>query len=247
MKPPIKTIPNAKEVATRSHSMLAGSGFTYGGIEVITKRPSGRLHRRDWASPKWIVEDRTMAKKPLPTQAQLRQLLRYEPETGRLFWRERGPEMFMDKGNGRIPNMNTWNKRYAGKQAFTAKTAAGYLVGRVDDVIHYAHRIIWKMETGSDPNLIDHENRDRSDNRFTNLRDVTPEQNLWNLPARADSISGMTGVKRSGSGKRWIAQIIQGGKHFPLGTHDCFGVALRARREAELRLRGADYARKQIN
>lgn len=32
---------------------------------------------------------RPMAEEPLPTIAELRQLLRYEPETGKLFWRKR--------------------------------------------------------------------------------------------------------------------------------------------------------------
>lgn len=37
-----------------------------------------------------------MATKPLPTPTELRQLLRYEPETGKLLWRERGPQWFSE-------------------------------------------------------------------------------------------------------------------------------------------------------
>ena len=36
-----------------------------------------------------------------------------------------------------------------------------------------AHRIIWKMHYGNDPDTIDHINFDTTDNRLCNLRDVT--------------------------------------------------------------------------
>jgi len=49
-----------------------------------------------------------MAAKPLPPVEHLRQRLRYEPETGKLYWREH-------------PSMPThWNTRYADTEAFTA-------------------------------------------------------------------------------------------------------------------------------
>lgn len=47
-----------------------------------------------------------MAKKPLPTQETLRQLLDYDPQTGALTWKPR-----TGKWSSR------WNKRYAGKIA----------------------------------------------------------------------------------------------------------------------------------
>ena len=37
-----------------------------------------------------------MANKPLPTPEVLRQLLTYDPETGKLFWAQRGAEWFTD-------------------------------------------------------------------------------------------------------------------------------------------------------
>jgi hypothetical protein len=61
------------------------------------------------------------------------------------------------------------------------------------------HRIIWLMETGTFPPkglLIDHENGNRSDNRWANLRLATRSQNNHNRHvARSDSLSGIRGVK----------------------------------------------------
>jgi len=49
----------------------------------------------------------------LPTPERLRQLLRYEPETGLLFWLARPREMFSTQRA-----FSTWNARFAGQQAF---------------------------------------------------------------------------------------------------------------------------------
>src|SRR5690625_5199426 len=54
-----------------------------------------------------------MADKILPTPEQLRELLRYEPETGKLYWKARPAELFKDKRSH-----GAWNARYAGKEAF---------------------------------------------------------------------------------------------------------------------------------
>lgn len=43
------------------------------------------------------------------------------------------------------------------------------------------HRVIWKIETGREPEgFIDHINGIRDDNRIENLRDVTPRENMLN-------------------------------------------------------------------
>lgn len=147
--------------------------------------------------------------------------LRYDPETGKLWWRE-------------YPSHPAkWNGRCAGEEAFTA-VSNGYRVGIIDCVKHYAHRVAFLMYFGEEPDQVDHVNRNRSDNRAVNLRGVDPGVNSKNLPKNPRNTSGATGVCLRPSG-RWAARIRVDGFTFNLGTFDRFEDAAAARSAAERR------------
>lgn len=107
---------------------------------------------------------------PLPSQANLRRLFRHNRSTGRLVWRFR-PEM-----------PPCWNARFAGAIAGRKNGRAGITIAIY--VAFYAHRIVWKMVHGTEPLLIDHKSRDRSNNRLKNLRIATKSGNGANTPSR---------------------------------------------------------------
>lgn len=92
-----------------------------------------------------------MAKKTLPTIEELRKLLRCEPETGLLFWRERTPDMFEDGMHSSEHSCNAWNARYCGKMALAAIDGKGYFRGRVLGQNVSAHRVIWAIVHGEWP------------------------------------------------------------------------------------------------
>lgn len=57
----------------------------------------------------------------------------------------------------------------------------GYVYLYVDGHQYSAHRIIWKMEKGKDPEgIVDHKNGITSDNRIENLRDISLSENAKN-------------------------------------------------------------------
>lgn len=173
-----------------------------------------------------------MATKPLPSQEVLRQLLDYDPETGALTWRERERSMFRTDRQ-----FKTWNARYAGAPALGSVDAHGYLVGSVLGSSVKAHRVIAKLVSGVDPDCIDHINGDRSDNRWSNLRGVSHEENGKNQARRRDVTSGATGVCWGAHVGKWMSYIWIGGraerKRVHLGLFDDFDAALVARKEAE--------------
>ena len=145
----------------------------------------------------------------------LRTLLRYEPETGKLFWLPRPVETFASNRAATI-----WNKRYAGAEAFTFTSPAGYKQGRVNYRAVQAHRVIWAMTSGAWPlHEIDHINGDPGDNRLSNLRAATRSENGRNVRKHRDATSRFRGVSWSSRDKRWVAHICTDGKVKSLGNY----------------------------
>lgn len=171
-----------------------------------------------------------MADKALPCPTVLRLLLRYEPETGKLFWRERARKWFAtDRAFG------MWNARYAGREALAFKDNHGYHIGSVLVCRHMkAHRAIWAIKHGQYPSgHIDHVNGDRTDNRIQNLRDTTREQNQRNLKMNARNRSGQVGVFWHSRAKRWWAYIGSGKTRRTIGYYVTKAEAIAARLAAQ--------------
>ena len=163
-----------------------------------------------------------MAKRQLPSPEVLRQLLRYEPDTGKLFWLPRTPAHFEDTcGRTKEHACAIWNARYAGREAMTAVNNSGYRSGSVGGVGTSAHRAVWALESGAWPCFdVDHINGDRSDNRIGNLREATRSQNLANAGVRSDNTSGLKGASWERRRKRWKANITEQGRQRHLGYYD---------------------------
>ena len=134
-----------------------------------------------------------------------KELLTYNPDTGKLFWKERTAKYFKNPKN---PNYTkSWNTKWAGKEALTAITRRksgqiSRLDGHVFNKKYAAHRIAWLIYYGEWPkNEIDHINQDPTDNRIENLRDVTHAENNKNRTLQNNSTTGYSGVsfyKRDG-------------------------------------------------
>lgn len=154
-----------------------------------------------------------MADKILPTPEQLRELLRYDPETGKLYWKERPEGMFSTHRSFR-----TWNTRFGGEEAFTATSTQGYKVGSVFDSLLRAHRVAWAIFYGEWPSdQVDHLNSNRSDNRIINLRGADSYQNRRNSGKRWNNTSGYKGVMWNKQKRKWQAEIKAGSIRKHLG------------------------------
>lgn len=147
-----------------------------------------------------------MAVKPLPCPTLLRLLLRYEPETGKLFWRKRPVWMFP-----REERQRAWNTRLAGREALTSADAFGYRKGCIQSQWVKAHRVAYAIYHGYWPKgEVDHADRDCGNNRICNLRDATSTQNKINQKVRSDNTTGFRGVFYVKTGKRvkrWTARV----------------------------------------
>jgi hypothetical protein len=170
-----------------------------------------------------------MATKELPSPDTLRQLLRYEPETGKLFWRER-PESFF----GTAHHCATWNTRYAGKETFVTNQNKGYKAGGVFDIRLLAHRVILAMVNDEWPaGDVDHINGIRSDNRLSNLRVVSRTVNMRNAKKPKTNTSGVIGVAWYAPRRKWRASIMVDKSSVHLGYFATMSAAVAAREAAE--------------
>lgn len=140
---------------------------------------------------------------------QIRETLRYDPDTGEFSWRGyRGREGIKCGGrklNGRFRVMIN-GKRYEGGQ------------------------LAWLLYYGEWPNtLIDHKDRNPGNNCIWNLRKATYSLNAFNVGLRAGNKSGYNGVFFRESTKNWCVTI---GNRY-LGNFDTLEEAVTARKEAE--------------
>jgi hypothetical protein len=153
----------------------------------------------------------------------LRKYLRYNPSTGEFTWKVARPGVLAGTPAG-------------------AKSAGGYTSISLNDVQYKAHRLAFLYMTGKWPKEdVDHINNRKQDNRWSNLRAATRQQNLMNMSPHSDSASGRKGVSWDKSAKSWRARIMFGGKPFDLGLHISIDDAAKAYQKAAKKLFG-DYA-----
>jgi hypothetical protein len=156
-----------------------------------------------------------MAKPDLSVD-RLRELLDYNPETGVFIWRVQ---------SGRQPVGSTAGWKQGGRIYIKV---SGHQVA--------AHRLAWLYVYGFMPKQqIDHINGDPSDNRITNLRDVSDIENKQNIrKPKAGNKSGYLGV--APNKKRWFAKITVNRQQICLGTYDTPEEAYQAYVAAKRRL-----------
>lgn len=161
-------------------------------------------------------------RKEAVTLERLKSVLRYEPETGNF-----------------IRLIRTSNNCAVGDIAGCVDKDTGYVRISIDGVLYHGHRLAWFYMTGEWPEIdVDHENRNTSDNRWSNLRNASRTLNNANRPKRR---AGLKGVTEHSPG-RWVAQIGRMYKSGYIGIYDTEQEAHEAyRREAERQF--GEYAR----
>jgi hypothetical protein len=110
----------------------------------------------------------------------------------------------------------------------------GYLLIKLQRRSYKAHRLAWLYVCGVWPeDQLDHINRNRSDNRISNLREVTNKQNLQNAGKYSHNTSGHSGVSWHKQRSKWVAQIKHNHKVIHLGYFTNIEDAIAARKAAE--------------
>lgn len=118
------------------------------------------------------------------------------------------------------------------------KNGAGYIVITFDGTAYLGHRLAWFYVHGVWPREIDHIDRNRTNNRLSNLRDCTRTQNQLNrAPRGALRVKGITRAKGWG----FQAQISDGNRTRYIGAFKTIEAAHQAYMEEARRIHG-DFA-----
>lgn len=159
-----------------------------------------------------------MAKQTL-TQARLKELLHYDPETGN------------------FTNRITRGARSKAGNRTGSFDAAGYWIIRLEGTSHKAHRLAFLYLEGQLPSeLVDHRNRIKHDNRWRNLRRANAELNRYNTDLRVDNVSGCSGVKQhtAKNGRvSWMVNLSVNGERKYLGVYATVAEAIAVREKAK--------------
>lgn len=155
----------------------------------------------------------------------------YCPLTGNFTWLERPKSAF--KGENQA-SADRWNSRFSGKCVQATDFGSGYLKFVICGKRINAHRLAWALSYGVWPSgQIDHVDGDRTNNRLSNLRVVSPQGNSRNKKVYKSSRSGITGVAWHSKSNRWHARIGIEGKVLHLGVFPTIELAIVARQNAE--------------
>jgi len=167
------------------------------------------------------------------SQKYLKEILNYDAVSGDFHWKARKPEHFIDgKFHGKESKAKMWNVKFAGEKAGGERL--GYIGVSINNRIYMAHRLAWLYVYGCWPKQqLDHINRDGTDNKISNLRDVTRRENNLNVGLDNRNTSGVSGVIFDKSRRKWSAKITINYKVTTLGRFDDMDDAIKARRKAE--------------
>lgn len=127
------------------------------------------------------------------TQDELKSLILYDKDTG----------VFTSKKSGKVVG---WKQ-------------SGYLKYELNKKKYYLHRLAWLYIYGDLPKKeIDHIDRNRSNNKISNLREASRTENRYNTRVRCDNITGLKGVEYLKKLNKYRAVISTDGKRMRLGT-----------------------------
>lgn len=128
------------------------------------------------------------------TQNELKALVPYDKDTGAFT---------------RIAALSKRSARHVGSICGSRNKVTGYVEMNVGGRKQYAHRLAWIYVYGYVPDgmRVDHVNRERSDNRISNLRLASHADNLRNCKVRIDNTSGVKGVSFDAARGKWAASV----------------------------------------
>lgn len=156
---------------------------------------------------------------------------------GVLYFKERGRDLFKTDSA-----FKRWNSIFSNKPC--GCFSGGYLKTKTMGFNFLNHRVIYFIETGVNPKIIDHIDGNTLNNKISNLRNVDKAKNGVNCKLSKKNSTGRKGVYFHKSLRKWTASVVVNGKLKHLGVFEDFESASVARCDAEYKYYG-EYSREQ--
>jgi AP2 domain len=171
----------------------------------------------------------------IPSREALARLIDYNPHTGDIRWK---PRTAADFPNSKYPERDAkrFNSQHAGKTCCTAHHVATN--GRQAVVLGWhgvAHRLVWWMHYGEQPEEIEAISGNFSDLRIVNFKASARIYTGKNTTAFKNNTSGVRGVHWDSARQLWRAEIKANGKVYSLGRFTTIERAAKAREAAQAR------------
>ena len=117
----------------------------------------------------------------------------------------------------------------------TKPTDQGYIRIRIFGKKYMAHRLAYLYMMGEWPDQIDHQDRNRSNNKWGNLTNSSDKLNRKNTSLRKRNNTGVAGVTWSEKRKRYIARVTCNYEQIWLGQFKTLEEAIEARSKANVK------------
>lgn len=146
-------------------------------------------------------------------QTTLKNLFDYQD--GKLLWKERTSKR---KNKGKVAGNKMPNPQ-------------GYYTLQYQGSRYSIHRMIYRYHHGYVPDLLDHINRDKTDNRIENLRESSKIDNALNSKVYSSNSSGYVGVSYNKRAKKWVSYYYENKVRKHVGTFASAEEAYTARQQ----------------
>lgn len=150
----------------------------------------------------------------------IRKILDYDPKTGDFIW------------------LKTMSRLSIKGCVAGSINGDGYLQIKIRGKQYKAHRLAFLFNGLPAPEMVDHINRVRNDNRWENLRSANKFQNQHNSSVRKDNSSGHKGVSFIRKYQKWQVAIKVNGKSIYLGIFQDLELASFVASEARAKYHG---------
>jgi len=152
----------------------------------------------------------------------LEDLMSYNLESGECFWKYRTPDIANLLGMCET-RRKKFNTMYANTQ-ISGINSYGYFVYNITvnkvAIPLLIHRALVFLREGFWPDIVDHVNGNKLDNRSVNLKVSNLNKNALNKGMRSNNTSGKTGVSYKKDKQKWKAYYSWKCKQYHLGYFD---------------------------